>query len=57
MVMKSVVENSPGFDVGGGLNMPSSWSHVNLFVEARYFNGFTSNLNTTVVPITFGIRW
>ena len=53
----SIVNNSGGFDVGGGLNIPSPWSSVKLFIEARYFKGFTTNLNTTVVPITFGIRW
>lgn len=53
----SITNNSGGFDVGGGLNMPSPWSSAKLFVEARYFKGFTSNVNTTVVPITFGIRW
>lgn len=57
MVMSTVVDNSPGFDFGGGLNMPSRCSGVKMFVEARYFKGFTSNLDTTVVPITFGIRW
>lgn len=59
MVMSSIVENSPGFDVGGGLNMPSLWSGAKFFVEARYFKGFTSDNTsaTAVVPITFGIRW
>ena len=53
----SIINNSVGFDVGGGLNMPSPWRSAKLFVEVRYFKGFTSDLNTTVVPITFGIRW
>lgn len=53
----SIINNSGGFDVGGGLNMPSPWRSARLFVEGRYFKGFTSNLNTTVIPITFGIRW
>jgi len=53
----SILDNSGGFDVGGGLNMPSPWRRAKLFVEARYVKGFTSHLNTTVIPITFGIRW
>lgn len=53
----SIIDNSGGFDAGGGLNMPSPWVSAKLFVEARFFKGFTSHLNTTVVPITVGIRW
>ena len=53
----SIINNSGGFDVGGGLNMPSPWKPAKSFVEARFVKGFTSNLNTTVVPITVGIRW
>jgi hypothetical protein len=53
----SIANSSAGFDVGGGFNMPSSWEAVKLFVEARYFKGFTSNTYTTLVPVTFGIRW
>lgn len=58
MVMGTAIDDSVGFDVGGGLNVP--WprgSSVKAFVEARYFKGFTNNLNTAVVPITFGFRW
>jgi hypothetical protein len=33
----SIVDSSGGFDVGGGLNMPSPWRSTKLFVEARYF--------------------
>lgn len=53
----SIINNSGGFDMGGGLNIPSPWRGAKLFVEARYFKGYTSNLNTTVVPVTIGIRW
>ncbi len=53
----SIIDNSGGFDVGGGLNMPSPWGRAKLFVEARYVKGFTSHLNTTIIPITVGIRW
>lgn len=57
VVLGTVVNNSGGFEVGGGLNMPLPRTKAKLFVEARYFKGFTSNTDTTVVPITFGIRW
>jgi opacity protein-like surface antigen len=56
-ILGTVTNNSGGFDVGGGLNIPLHNTGAKLFVEARYFKGFTSNTNTTVIPITFGIRW
>ena len=57
MVLATIVSNSGGVDVGGGLNMPWPNTKVKLFVEARYFKGFTSNTDTSIVPITFGLRW
>jgi len=56
-ILGRVTNNSGAFDVGGGLNVPLRSTGAKLFVEARYFRGFTSNTDTTVVPITFGIRW
>jgi opacity protein-like surface antigen len=56
-ILGKVTNNSGAFDVGGGLNIPLRSTGVKLFVEARYFKGFTSNTDTTVVPITFGMRW
>ena len=56
-VMATVIDDSGGFDVGGGLNVPWPGGRVKTFVEARYFRGFTNNLNTAVVPVTFGFRW
>ena len=57
VVLGTTVNNSGAFDVGGGLNMPLPRTNAKLFVEARYFKGFTSNTDTTVVPITLGVRW
>ncbi len=56
-ILGTVTNNSGAFDVGGGLNIPLRSTGAKLFVEARYLKGFTSNTDTTVVPITFGIRW
>jgi len=56
-ILGTVTSNSGAFDVGGGLNIPLPQSRAKLYVEARYFKGFTANTDTTVVPITFGIRW
>jgi hypothetical protein len=57
VILGRVINNSGAFDVGGGLNMPLPRTRAKAYLEVRYFKGFTSNTNTTVVPITFGIRW
>ena len=56
-ILGSVTSNSGAFDVGGGVNIPLPGTQLRLFVESRYFHGFTSNSNTTVVPIHLGLRW
>ena len=56
-ILGTVTSNSGTFDVGGGLNIPLPKTGARLFIESRYFHGFTSNSNTTVVPLTVGIRW
>lgn len=57
MVLGSVTSNSGAVDAGGGINIPVRRTKAKMFVEARYFKGFTSNTRTTLVPITFGVRW
>jgi len=56
-VLGSVINTSGAFDVGGGINIPLRRTQLHVFIEARYFKGFTSNTDTTVVPITVGFRW
>lgn len=56
-ILGSVTSNSGAFDVGGGVNLALPKTGAHLFIESRYFHGFTSNSNTTLVPLTVGIRW
>jgi len=59
-ILGSVISNSGAVNAGGGLNIPlpkAGPKGVHVYVEARYFHGFTSNSKTTIVPITFGVRW
>lgn len=56
-ILGTVTNNSGAFDVGGGLNVALPRTGAHLFFESRYFHGFTSNSNTTLVPVTVGIRW
>jgi hypothetical protein len=55
-VLGSVTNNSGAFNTGAGINLPLPRTHVKFFIEARYVHGFTSNTNTSIVPIVFGIR-
>jgi len=43
-----------GYNFGAGVNFTP---HVKFFVETRYHHMFTSNGATTIIPLTFGIRW
>jgi Outer membrane protein beta-barrel domain len=56
-VLGSVSQNAGVYDVGAGLNFPLPRTGVKLYLEARFYNGLTTDTHTTLVPITFGIRW
>jgi len=56
-ILGSVTNNSGAFDVGGGVNIPVRRTKCHVFIETRYYKGFTSNTDTTVIPISFGLRW
>ena len=55
-ILGSVTSNSGAFNTGAGVNFPLPRTRLHLFIEARYVHGFTSNTNTSIVPIVFGIR-
>lgn len=46
-----------GFNVGAGFDFPLSESRVNLYTEVRYHRAFTADVETSVLPLTFGVRW
>ncbi len=56
-ILGSVISNTGAYDVGGGVNVPWGQSAFHLYIETRYVHGFTSNSNTSIVPIDFGVRW
>ena len=56
-ILGSVTSNSGAFDAGAGINIPLRGTPIHLFVEARYVHGFTTNTNTSIVPIALGIRY
>jgi hypothetical protein len=47
----------PGANIGMGVSFRLGSSNAKLFAEARYHRMFTNRIDTTYVPVTFGIRW
>lgn len=56
-VLGSVSQNAGVWDIGGGVNIPLRHSGWKVYVQARYYEGLTSNAHTSLVPITVGLRW
>jgi len=47
-----------GFNVGGGITYRLHHMHnANLFAEFRYHRAYTSDVQTSVMPINVGFRW
>jgi len=53
----SRTSSAGGFNVGGGFTFRLGESSANLYTEVRYHHAFTKNVDTTVLPLTFGVRW
>ncbi len=46
-----------GLDGGGGLSFRVGKGNMKLFAEARYIKMYTPGASTSVLPVTFGIRY
>lgn len=46
-----------GFNLGGGLTFRLGESHTKFYTELRYHHAYTSRVSTTVLPLTFGLRF
>jgi len=46
-----------GMNGGGGVTVRMGNSNAKLFAEARYIKMYTRGTSTSVLPVTFGIRW
>lgn len=53
----SRTSSAGGFNLGGGLAFQLGESSANFYAEVRYHRAFTRNVETSVLPLTFGIRW
>jgi opacity protein-like surface antigen len=57
-VLASFVQNKGGLNIGGGVEARVKGdSNVKIYAEARYHYIYTTPIRTTVLPVTFGLRW
>jgi hypothetical protein len=55
-VLSSYSTTAGGLNIGGGITFKMGRGNAKAFVESRYHHMF-SNPATTILPVTFGIRW
>jgi hypothetical protein len=56
-VLGSVSNNAWGVNGGGGVSVVIGHSGAELFAEVRYHYAHTSPTTTSIVPVSFGIRF
>ena len=57
-VLNSFTQNKSGVNVGGGVAIRvKADSNTKFFAESRYHYIYTSPIRTSVLPVTFGLRW
>jgi hypothetical protein len=57
IVTGSTSANAFGENIGAGLTYPLGESGVKFYTEFRYHHASYHNVNTNLIPLTFGIRW
>ncbi|MGE5645383.1 MAG: outer membrane beta-barrel protein [Acidobacteriota bacterium] len=57
-VLASFTQNKAGWNAGAGVTFRlSEDSRTKLFAESRYHYIYTTPVRTTILPVTFGLRW
>jgi len=56
-VIGSYGQYKGGVDGGVGMSFKLGRSNVKAFAEARYHHIFTRNVETDIIPVSFGFRW
>jgi hypothetical protein len=57
ITVASRTSSAPGFNVGGGFAFRVGTTRANIYTEVRYHRAFTKDVDTTVLPVTFGVRF
>lgn len=55
--LSSRTREAAGFNFGGGLTYRLKHPHAKIYVEARYHRAYHSDVQTTFLPVTVGLRW
>ena len=56
--LSSIARDAGGFNVGGGVSYRlNHLYHAKVFIEARYHRAYHADAQTSVIPITLGLRW
>lgn len=56
--ISSNTKDAGGFNYGGGVTFRlNHFHHARLFVEGRYHRAYHSDVQTTFIPATVGLRW
>ena len=55
--LSSFSRDAGGFNFGGGITYRLKYAHTKLFLEGRYHRAYHSDGQTTMFPITVGLRW
>lgn len=56
-VLSSTTHNAFGGNFGGGVAVPLASTGADLYVDVRYYYAPTTPRGTTMIPVTFGIRY
>jgi len=57
-VLGTFTQNKGGWNVGAGVSARVKGdSNVKIYAESRYHYIYTNPVRTTVLPVTFGLRW
>jgi hypothetical protein len=57
VVLGSTVSNSFGGNIGGGITVRLGDGGTKFYTEVRYHHAPHDNVNTDLLPLTFGFRW
>lgn len=57
VIYRSNSTTKGGWNIGGGFTVNLGESGAQFYTEIRFYQAFTSDVKTTVMPLTFGVRW
>jgi len=49
--------NAAGYNAGGGITYKVPFHNAKFYMELRYHHANHNDVHTTILPITFGLRW